>query len=489
MKTTNTISGSQPAEVNYRSIFEHAVEGIFQSTPEGRFLAVNPALARILGFASPEELLTQRTDIARQGYVRPEDRDEFKRLLAADGSVGGFEYESYRKDGSRLWLSESARAVRDAAGQVICYEGTIEDITARKQAESALAAAADLFERTSAMAKVGGWELDLRTLKVSWTLETCRIHEVDPPVAPVLEAAINFYAPEARPVIQAAVQAGMDHGTPWDLELPLITAKGRRIWVRAQGSAVFEDGKAVKLHGAFQDITQRKQAEAEARANEQRFRALIEHGHDGIVLFAADGSVLYASPSTTNVLGYLTEDIRQHNALEYVHHEWQDAVREQMAESLRRPGVAVLSQGYVRHKDGQWRFLEGTFTNLLHEPGVGAIVCNFRDLTERRLAKQRLAAFAKLGRQLNATYQADEAARTILGVADELLGYDCCTLALYDATTDLCSSLMTVDVLNGQRQEVPSVYENAPPSPRMRRAIAQGAELVLREEPLAFAPG
>jgi two-component system sensor kinase len=115
-----------------------------------------------------------------------------------------------------------------------------------------------LLESMGSISKVGGWELDLRNMHLSWTKETYRIHEVDPSVKPDLAGAINFYAPEAQPVIQAAVEQAMKEGTPWDLELPFITAKGNKIWVRAQGKAILENGKAVRLNGAFQDITEQR---------------------------------------------------------------------------------------------------------------------------------------------------------------------------------------------------------------------------------------
>lgn len=134
----------------------------------------------------------------------------------------------------------------------------------------------------------------------------------------------------------------------------------------------------------------RRQAELAQRQNEQRFRALIEHSQDAIALFGANGVVLYASPSTTNVLGYLPEELRERNALDFVRPDWQDAVRERLAESLRQPGVAIPAEAYVRHKDGEYHFLEGIFTNLLHEPAVGAIVNNYRDITGRKQAETKL---------------------------------------------------------------------------------------------------
>ncbi|MGH9702441.1 MAG: PAS domain-containing protein, partial [Candidatus Acidiferrales bacterium] len=101
------------AEDRLRSIFENSVEGMFQTTPDGRYLSSNPALARIYGYSSPEELSASVTDIARQVFVDPQRRDEFKRLISERGAVEEFEYQVYRKDGGKIWLSEDARAVRD----------------------------------------------------------------------------------------------------------------------------------------------------------------------------------------------------------------------------------------------------------------------------------------------------------------------------------------------------------------------------------------
>src|SRR5918999_2582039 len=126
------------AEEKYRGIFENAVEGIFQTTVEGRFVTANPALARMLGYDSPEELLENVSNIAEQLYTDPERRAEFDRLVRRDGFVRGFEVKAYRRDGSVMWASLSARAIHDAEGELAGYEGTVEDITERKQAERAL---------------------------------------------------------------------------------------------------------------------------------------------------------------------------------------------------------------------------------------------------------------------------------------------------------------------------------------------------------------
>ena len=131
----------EQAEANYRGIVENAVEGIFQTTPEGNYRSANIALAKIYGFDTPEELVAKRTDIEHQLYVQSGRRDEFAAALQGSDKVDKFESQVFRKDGSVIWISENARAVRGAGGELRYYEGTVEDITARKRAEEELSRA------------------------------------------------------------------------------------------------------------------------------------------------------------------------------------------------------------------------------------------------------------------------------------------------------------------------------------------------------------
>ncbi len=154
---------------------------------------------------------------------------------------------------------------------------TSNDFPGPTEAEATLQRMAALLEHTGQLAKVGGWELDLRSLKLSWTRETFRIAEIDSLVEPPLADGINLFAPEVRPTIAAAVQAATDSGTPYDLELPIITAKGRHRWVRTQGYATMENGKAIVLRGTFQDITERKRAEL-FKNNEREILEFVARG-------------------------------------------------------------------------------------------------------------------------------------------------------------------------------------------------------------------
>lgn len=126
------------AEAKFRSIFENAVEGIFQATPEGAYVAVNPAMARILGYASPEELIEERICFSEYNYVDKDTRRELRERLDQDGIVMGFECEVFRKDATKLSTIQNVRAIRDEQGTLLHYEGSIEDVSERKVLESQL---------------------------------------------------------------------------------------------------------------------------------------------------------------------------------------------------------------------------------------------------------------------------------------------------------------------------------------------------------------
>jgi sigma-B regulation protein RsbU (phosphoserine phosphatase) len=133
---------------NYYGIFDHLVEGVFRTTTDGHYSLANVALARIYGYDSPAELMASIKDIARKLYVEPGRRDEFVRLMQAHDTLSGFESKIYRKDETIIWIAENCRAVRNAEGKLLYYEGTVEDITERKRAEDQIRRATGELSRS-----------------------------------------------------------------------------------------------------------------------------------------------------------------------------------------------------------------------------------------------------------------------------------------------------------------------------------------------------
>lgn len=230
---------------------------------------------------SPEEVREDATPVF--GRLHPDDYDRVAAAIQESArTLEPFhcEFRVVLPRQGLKWRLSDALPERMEDGSTL-WHGTISDITERVESESALARTTALLSRTGEMAKVGGWELDLRTMDLFWSPETYRIHEVDPSVAPSAAQQANaFYPPEAQASIDAMMKAAIEDGTPWDYELPLTTAAGRRIWVRGTGAAETEDGRAVMLRGSLQDVTERRQAQEELRRSEaavrERLRVILE---------------------------------------------------------------------------------------------------------------------------------------------------------------------------------------------------------------------
>jgi sigma-B regulation protein RsbU (phosphoserine phosphatase) len=179
---------------NYYGIFDHLVEGIFRTTVDGHYLLANVALARIYGYNSPVELMANIKDIASKLYVEPRRREEFVRLMQEHDTLSGFESKIFRKDGSVIWISENCRAVRDVAGKLLYYEGTVEDITEQKHAEEQIRRATFELSRSreELRAKNSLLEENLRTAREIQLAMLPQQYPVFPPNSSPEESVFQF---------------------------------------------------------------------------------------------------------------------------------------------------------------------------------------------------------------------------------------------------------------------------------------------------------
>jgi two-component sensor histidine kinase/DNA-binding response OmpR family regulator len=171
------------------------------------------------------------------------------------------------------------------------------------ETQSALAKTSQLLEYTGELAKVGGWQVDLNTMKLSWTLQTFKIADIEPPNEPPLEEGINLFAPQARPIISEAIQIAIETGKPYDLQLPIITSKGRKAWVQTQGFVETREGKAIRLYGTFQDITERRMTEIEIEKERRNNEIIINSTND--LMWSLDLDYKLIKANSTFVNGFL----------------------------------------------------------------------------------------------------------------------------------------------------------------------------------------
>ena len=278
------------AEEKYRSIFENALEGIFQSTPAGRFITVNHALAKMLGYASGRELMDSVHHIGEQIYVDPQRRIEFARRLVHDGAVQGFEAQCVRKDGSTVWLSYNARAVRDQGGAVLFYEGFVSDVSARKQAEQELSVSEANLNRAQEIARLGSWHLDVVENRLTWSDEVFRIFGLPKGTPLTYDVFLALVHPDDRERVDQAWAAAM-RGAPYDIEHRIVVASPPRPdgtresgalskWVRERAELTFDaNGAPREGIGTVQDITERRRGEERLRQLNRALRALSSCNH------------------------------------------------------------------------------------------------------------------------------------------------------------------------------------------------------------------
>ncbi len=179
------------------------------------------------------------------------------------------------KDGSWRWILDRGKVVRRAPdGRPLRMVGTHSDVTARRELEQRLRKTEQLAQEVSRIAQIGGWEIDLVTSRVTWNEGTRRIHEVEDSFQPSVESMWQFFPPEALPTVQGALRDATPPQPSFDIEVPMLTARGRRVWVRMLGHGEFAGGRAVSVRGAIQDITARHESEQSRRELEaQLFQA------------------------------------------------------------------------------------------------------------------------------------------------------------------------------------------------------------------------
>lgn len=270
----------QRAEEKYRSIFENVAEGIVQVTPQGRFLSANPALAYMLGYLSPVELMGQVTDMYRL-YVDPQRRRQMIRRLHSQGdALNGYESQVYRADGQIIWISENIRAVRNSAGKVLYYEGTIADITQRKEAEEALRESqrtlATLMGNLAGMAyrRLGNEE---RTLV--FVSEGCYELTGYEPQQLINQTGISFgklVHPQDYLYVRSHLETALVERRAFEMTYRIITAAGQERWVLEKGIWVFSEmGEAIAIEGFLTDITDRKRVEEALRMEREKSERLL----------------------------------------------------------------------------------------------------------------------------------------------------------------------------------------------------------------------
>ena len=253
------------AEEKYHSVFDHLVEGIFQTTPDGRYLMANAALARIYGYSSPEELMQSITDISRRLYVLEHRREEFIKLMQEQDVITSFESQVFRKDGTRIWISENCRAIRDNKGRLLYYEGTVEDITQRQEAEEKVRQSEALYHSLVETLPQNIFRKDLQCRFTFANQQFCKT--LGRPLEQIVgKTDFDFFPKELAEKYQHDDRQVIETRQPYETVEEHQPPGGAKIFVQVVKTPLYEaNGKIIGLQAIFWDITQQRMAEQEIR--------------------------------------------------------------------------------------------------------------------------------------------------------------------------------------------------------------------------------
>ncbi len=426
----------------YRVIFEDAISGIYETTLDGRYATANPKLAEMFGYLSPAELIREAENLNRMFYVKPNRRAAFARIVEERGSIVGFESEIYRRDGSRIWITENAVAVRDSAGRLTGFQGTTIEITDRKLAQAALQQANEeleqkVIERTGDLERanailrdeINEVEDELRCSEekfrnlveatTDWIWET-DAQGVYTYASPKIKELIGFEPEEIvgkrpydlMPSAEAArVKRVVLEMTAAGKGLNLLESvqyyKNGSLVTSETSSVPFydADGKICGARGIARDITDRKRAESMLEASEKRYRELVENARDVIYTHDLEGRYTSLNRTGEQIFGCTREEVRELKAGDVIAPEYLELARQMTAAKLGGEDLTVYEIEAVTRSGQRIPLEESSWLNFDEngEPvGVQGIA---RDIAERKRSGNELLASQKQLRELSAHLQ------------------------------------------------------------------------------------
>ena len=293
------------AQKEFAQVFGQALEGIFQANLDGTYIKVNPALARMYGYESPEELLSTVSDVGAQIHVESMMFEQLRNNLLRNGRVENFEAQHRRKDGSVIWTSTTARVVQGDEGGAAYWEGFVSDITNHKAAESALLEHEQQYRVLFENAPIGIGVIDEEGVILTFNdailepggytredIEEIRLVE-RLYARPEDRARILEMQQQGQPVSNVHVQFKRKDGSLYDALLTLTAV---------------QYGGRLATQALVEDITERMRIERSLAEEQTRFQVLIENSMDGTALYSREANILYQSPAVTRILGYEPEE-------------------------------------------------------------------------------------------------------------------------------------------------------------------------------------
>jgi two-component system cell cycle sensor histidine kinase/response regulator CckA len=371
----------QANEARYRAILDSALDAIVTIDGQGRVIEFNSAAERMFGYSAAEAAGQEMAEL----IVPPELRERHRQGLARQVATGvstvmgrRIELTAQRRDGTVFPCELSiVRIGKD--GDPPLFTGFIRDVTERKLADQKLRQDEAYLDIVGRAAHMGGWMVDVATRRVAWSDEACRIREFEPGTTVSLDEALALFAPEWREDARRTIDRCLGQGTPFDVEAESLTATGKRIWLRIIGRAVRDESGAVcRVHGALQDITERKRAEAEVCRASDRLVTTLETITDAFLTLDRTWRFTYLNERCEGILQRPRGELLGKNVWE----EFPDAVGTVFEANYRR---ALAERCTVEFEEFYPPL--GVWLQMSVYPSDEGLAVYFRDVTERKAAE------------------------------------------------------------------------------------------------------
>lgn len=407
----------------YRRIFEEAMEGIFQSTVEGRFINVNPALAKMLGYSSPREVIDSITDLGKQMYVDPHDRERVIKMLIENDTVEGFEVQSYRKDGRKFWASLNIHTVRDEKGQILYFQGFSFDITRRKLTEQALLKSEEQFRNLvqNTTAIILRFDLQGRFTFVNKFAQDFFGYSEDELLG---KHAVGTIVPEressGRDLAAMFDQITADPAGFQKNSNENMRKSGERVWVEWTNSGIFDsEGHLCEFLSVGLDITEKKRAEESLKQSENVYRTIFETTGTAMIIVEEDTTISLANHEFERVTGYTEEQIEKGLSWQVLLPE-EDRKKALNFHKMRRGGPNTAPTRYeIRFLDSR-RELRNAIIAVDVIPGTNKSIASVIDITEQKRAEKKLRSKEQdLKDRTKKVEEANAALRALVRARDE----------------------------------------------------------------------
>ena len=402
--TNQDITEARTAELNlrksearYKALFDQNLAGIYRASITGKILNCNDAFAKMMKFESAARLI--ETEVGAY-YFHPTGLPQLLRDLTARKKL--FNYSSTFKstDGSKIQVLQNISLTKDEFTGEAVFDGIAIDITEMKQAEQEMSWLVNNTEESFILLDKN---LDIVSFNKQFQIWYQRY------LGKELErgkSILDYVVPDRKALV-VAIYDRVLQGFEETSELVLRdTAAGSKIFDLKYKPATDQEGNTIGAFVTATDVTDKREAQRLLIHNEQRYRAMVENGTDGIIIITEAMQPVYISPSIEKLLGYSESEAASMNFFSLFHQEDLPGVAEVWQEVVAQPGVAI--SGYpirLLHKTNGWRWFEATMTNMLHDPSIRGIVDNFRDVTERVMAQQEMEAQQKLLEEAETNYR------------------------------------------------------------------------------------